>query len=170
MNSAWASKSAAYLRGATPVLITLSLMLPFTLPLGLPNADLLPAVMAMTAAYYWSIYRPELMPIGAVFLIGLLHDLLSSGPLGAMALALLALHLLAVSQRRALAGTSFWIIWLGYVVISPVIFCLLWLMLMLFHLRPLTPQPFLFQYLISAALYPVIAEFFNMARTRVLKI
>ncbi len=165
-----AGKLLKAVRSTGPVVLTLFFIFPFSLPLQISHLGLVATVVAMTSVYYWSIYRPELMPVGAVFLIGVFHDLLGGGPLGSMALTLLVLHLAALSQRRALAGKSSWIIWFGFCVIAAGTLALFWLMIMLFHQRLLHPEPLLVQYVLAVILYPLVAELFNGARISFLKV
>src|SRR3546814_20093008 len=37
---------------------------------------------ALMAIYYWAVVRPNMFPVYAVFVVGLLTDLLSAGPIG----------------------------------------------------------------------------------------
>ena len=104
--------------GTLPTLATIFLMAFFTLPIRLSFFELMPMLIAVASVYYWSIYRPEYMPIGAVFLLGLVHDFFSGGPFAATALALLALHLVTLTQRETLAGKSFIVIWLALVIVG----------------------------------------------------
>ena len=62
------------LRCMTPFVITLLLALMPMLPLHLPHeTDLVPAFTLM-AVFYWTVYRPDLMPASAVFAIGIIQD------------------------------------------------------------------------------------------------
>ncbi len=164
------SKFGIAFRSTIPALFTVVLMVIFTLPVNLPYLNLMPLVIAASAVYYWSIYRPELMPIGAVFIIGMVHDFFSDGPLAVVALALLALHLVTLTQRETLAGRSFLVIWLGFVLMAPILPVMLWVILMLYHGQILHPSPFFFVYFAAILIFPLIAEVFNIARIRLFKI
>jgi rod shape-determining protein MreD len=164
------SKIASALLSTVPTLLTILLMIFFTLPIRLPFFELMPMIIAVASVYYWSIYRPELMPVGAVFLIGLVHDFFSGGPFAVMALALLALHLVTLTQRETLAGKTFLVIWLSVVLVGLVPTLLVWIIYMIYFGQLLNPTTFVFQYMAVIILYPLLAEFFNVSRIRLLKI
>ncbi|MCF8495639.1 MAG: rod shape-determining protein MreD [Alphaproteobacteria bacterium] len=73
--------------------------------------------LVLTALYYWAVYRPTLVPVGGAFILGLLMDLLGGFPLGLNALIFTVVHWLATSQRRFLTAQSFFIVWLGFMVV-----------------------------------------------------
>src|SRR5262249_6990280 len=90
-----------------PFLLTFLLLLASAVPLPVPAyAAVAPSFLAM-AVYFWTLHRPNLMPSSAVFVLGLLQDLISGAPVGASAIVLLALRFAVLSQRRVLAGGSF---------------------------------------------------------------
>ena len=60
-------------------------------PLRVPDLSPIVPSLAIIAIYYWVIYRPDLMPGWAVFLLGLIQDLLGGGPVGVHALVFLLL-------------------------------------------------------------------------------
>src|SRR6185312_3601712 len=77
-----------------PLLLAIGLVLLVNLPVSL-TGRLLPApVLALAAVYYWVLVRPDLMPPPAVFIVGLLEDVLSGGPPGLWAAGFLAAYLL----------------------------------------------------------------------------
>ncbi len=77
--------------------------------------------------YYWSIYRPTLVPPILVFAAGLLFDLLSAAPLGLNAILLLAAHWIIADQRRFFMGQPFIVIWLAFGVLNTSIILIQWL-------------------------------------------
>ncbi|MBT4489218.1 MAG: rod shape-determining protein MreD, partial [Rhodospirillaceae bacterium] len=101
------NKVANFGRSGIPFAISVLLILTAILPYGLPKSSLAAPVLALISVYYWSVFRPELMPAGAAFLLGLMVDVLSGGPPGLNALILIIVHWAASGQRRALAGKSF---------------------------------------------------------------
>jgi rod shape-determining protein MreD len=96
----------------SPFAITALLVMAGVVPLGLPDlAPIFPA-LALIAVYYWAVHRPDLMPVWAVFLIGLFQDLLNGGPLGVGVIALLVVHAMVGSLRRYFVGASLPVLWL----------------------------------------------------------
>ena len=101
-----------------PFALTLALLLASVVPLPVPAyASVTPSFMVM-AVYFWTLYRPDLMPPAAVFAIGLLQDLLTGGILGINVIVLLALSAATGSQRRFLGVALFVTVWAGFVVNS----------------------------------------------------
>ena len=63
------------------------------------SASGLGAPLFLMAVYYWSAYRPTLVPLWFVFFMGLLLDLLSGAPIGLNALVLVCLLYTSPSPR-----------------------------------------------------------------------
>ena len=78
---AW-QKLEQFLRHAAPSLATFLLVLLSVTPLPIPSYGSVAPVLPMIAIYYWAAHRPDLLPFSVVFVAGLLHDILSGGPLG----------------------------------------------------------------------------------------
>ena len=97
-----------------------------------------PAYTAM-AAFYWAVFRPDLQPPFALFLVGVLQDILAATPLGMTALSLMIVHGLAVSQRRAFLGKPFVLAWFGFVLIHALAAFLVWFLASLLALRLVGP-------------------------------
>lgn len=66
--------------------------------------------------YFWTLYRPQLLPYSLVFLIGLSMDLLTGGLLGLHAFCFMVLAMVVRSQRRFLLGQSWHMVWAGFFV------------------------------------------------------
>jgi rod shape-determining protein MreD len=148
---------AAFARLCLPVAATVALILLSALPWGVPRLPSLEPILAIISVYYWAVYRPDLMPAGAAFLIGLVVDMLGGGPFGISALTLVLVQWIAIGQRRALIGKSFVIGWLGYLLISAGAVFVGWLFNSLFHARFLEPSPALATYVAGALVYPALA-------------
>lgn len=65
----------------------------------------------MIAVYYWSLFRPTMMPTWLAFAGGLCIDALTMMPLGLSALLLTALRKFMTLQRTYIINQPFWIIW-----------------------------------------------------------
>ena len=139
------------------------------LPLGLPHGAMVMPLFTVIGVYYWSIYRPDLVPAPLVFAIGLLHDLLAGGPIGLMALVLVALHGLCVAQRRVFVGKSFAVGWWGFAMVAVGVAGLDWLVASLYYLHFMNPRSLFVQLLLTVALYPALNWLFNRAEMTVLR-
>ncbi|MBT5195414.1 MAG: rod shape-determining protein MreD [Rhodospirillaceae bacterium] len=153
------NKVANFGRSGIPFAISVLLILTAILPYGLPKSSLAAPVLALISVYYWSVFRPELMPAGAAFLLGLMVDVLSGGPPGLNALILIIVHWAASGQRRALAGKSFAVGWLGYLLIAAGAAIINWFVASLFHATVIESVPLLVSHAIGTAAYPLVAIF-----------
>jgi rod shape-determining protein MreD len=139
------------------LLLIMAAMVPLRVPLLSPVIPALPLI----AVYYWSVYKPDLMPIWAIFLIGLFHDLLSAGPAGVGILSLLLVYGLVESLRRLLVGAGFLAIWLVFVPVAAAASLSTWLLTCLLtcliETRLFDLEPTLFQYFATIAGYPCLA-------------
>jgi len=59
------------------------------------------ALLPVSAIYFWSVRRPQLMPAGAAFACGLVLDVLTQGPLGVWSVAALLAASMGRRTRRA---------------------------------------------------------------------
>ena len=144
-------------RWSFPLCASVILMLLTGIPLGLPNqAALLPAV-ALISVWFWSLFRPGSMPPPVVFLIGLLLDLRGYLPLGAGVLTLLIAHGIALRWRRFLVEQGFTVTWIAFLPIALGGAAVIWLLTALLGFRLLPVLPALFQAVLTAVLYPVLA-------------
>ena len=98
-------------RNLFPFAFTLLLIMVGVIPLRLPDLSPIIPSLGLISIFYWGIYRPDLMPGWAVFLLGLVQDLLSGGPVGIYALIYLLLATAVGGQRRVLAAGSFTFVW-----------------------------------------------------------
>jgi rod shape-determining protein MreD len=132
-------------------------------PLGLPGQAEAQVVVALSAVYFWSLFRPASMPPVVVFLLGLLVDLLGFAPPGVGVLTLLIVHGLALRWRRSLVRQSFVVVWLVFAAVAAVAAALQWALISLlgFSLLPLGPA--LFEAELAAGLYPALAVLMTRA-------
>ena len=140
-----------------PVVLSVFLIFFAVLPYGLSKSALAAPILALISVYYWSVFRPDLMPASAAFLLGLLVDILSAGPPGLYALVFILVHLAASGQRRALAGKSFAVGWLGYFLIAAGAAVITWALASMFNATILDYRPILVIHAVGTAAYPLVA-------------
>ena len=158
-----------FARQLFPFALTVALLLVSIVPLRLPAySSVTPSFMVM-AVFFWTLYRPDLMPRSAVFVIGLLQDLLTGGTLGVSAIVLLALSAAITSQRRFLSGALFVTVWAGFVVNAAGAAILAWLLNTLATGAIYDPRPALFQYLFTVGLYPSFGWILVRAQRTILR-
>ncbi len=138
--------------GTTTFLFTLLSLLPFHVP---SFGSIAPS-FALMAVFHWTVYRPDLLPPSVVFFAGLLLDLLNGTPyVGLSALALLLVRTGVLSQRRVFSHRPFSVLWLGFFVAAACTFALEWAFVSLMQEHVMTPRPFVFQTLVTAACFPI---------------
>lgn len=156
-------------RRATPVALTILLVLIAVVPYRLPAFPAVTPAVALVAVYHWALYRPDLLPVGAVFLIGLLQDALTDVPLGVNAAILVAVHGIVTTQRRFFAGKGFPVTWFGFIVMAAAAFVASWILVCLFYLRLIAPAPLLFQLLMTIGIFPMLSWAFSRWQMAILE-
>ena len=144
-------------RHCFPAALTVLLLLVTAAPFRLPGQGELQNAAALGCVFFWSVYRPGAMPPPVVFLIGLLADLLDFAPPGVGVVSLLLAHGLAVKWRRHLVRQGFLMVWLAFAAVATGLAALQWLMISLLTVRLLPGGPVLFQAMLAAGLYPLLA-------------
>lgn len=144
-------------RTVLPLALTAFVLLLLSAPFGLPGQAALQPAWVLGCVYFWTIYRPASLPAAAVFLLGLLLDLLSQGPLGVETLLLLSVHGAALRLRRPLIRQGFGLVWLVFIAVSASFALAEWLLVSLLTWRALPPWPALFECALAVGMYPILA-------------
>lgn len=147
-------------RSISPFFVTLLLVLIGLVPLRMTGLSPILPPLALIGVFFWSAHRPDLMPIWAVFLIGLLQDLLTGSVLGPGIVGLLVAHALVVWQLRFFLAASFAVIWCAFMLVAAAAMAVTWLLTCVALLTYVDPAPLFFQYLVTLAFYPCLAWVF----------
>lgn len=139
-----------------PFLFTSFLVLLSTIPIHLPGYGQIGVNAGLIAIFYWAIYRPDLMPIIAVFVIGLWHDILTGLPVGLCTLIFLLTNSVLLSQRRFFQGKSFTIIWLSFSLVALSTGTFSWIIVCGLNVALISPLPVFFQALLTIGAFPFI--------------
>jgi rod shape-determining protein MreD len=156
-------------RGLWPFALTVLLVIASQIPLRIDALSPVMPAMALVAVYYWAVHRPDLMPLWAVFLIGLFQDLLSGGPLGVGIMMLLAVHAVVSAQRRFFASASFFLMWLIFALVAFGAQLFAWMLASALAGMVIQPRPAMFQVLMTIAVYPCLAWIFAQAQRSILR-
>jgi rod shape-determining protein MreD len=116
--------AASLLPIATTLLATVISIQPAQIP---GYAALTPAFTLM-AVFHWTIYRPDLLPPLALFLVGLTQDLLAGAPLGVTALILLLVRATVMPRRRHFVDRPFPFVWAGFTILAGGAMLFLWML------------------------------------------
>jgi rod shape-determining protein MreD len=157
-------------RGAIPLLLTLIVVIFNIVPLRLPDYSLMAPDFVLMAVYYWTVHRPDLMRPWSVFVIGVIDDVLSGTPLGVNALVLLFAHWAIVSQHKVFRSQSFALLWCGFALVASGAKILMILSALVTGYGLGDPSRLLMQYVLTVALYPIIALLMGRAQRALLPI
>lgn len=79
-----------------------------------PGMPMPPLLLSWGWVYYWSMFQPGRMPYALLAVSGVAQDVLLGFPLGASALALMALRAGASYLRRIIGAPNFMSTWMGF--------------------------------------------------------
>lgn len=150
----------SFARQLTPFGLTLILVMIGLVPSHLPGFAHVAPMLPLMAIYHWTIYRPELMPAAAVFVIGLVEDALVGTPLGVNALIFLIAYGIVLTQRRFFVGKSFPIVWLGFALVGAGVGVIQWALISAIHVVLVDGRAGFFQYLVTLGAFPFLSWFF----------
>ena len=153
-----------WVRHMVPISVTLLLLLLTAIPTHLPGFAGVAPVLPLMGVYYWAIYRPDLLPAWAAFLVGVLYDILAGTPLGVHALVLLLVQGVSAGQRRFFLGKSFMVAWWAFGLLAAGSAGLSWILVAILSGQILDPRPVLFQYVLTLGLFPLLT--WVLARTQ----
>ena len=138
-----------------PFLTTVLFAFFSVVPLDLPGFAVVMPAFALMAVFHWTVYRPDLLPLSAVFVSGLLLDLLNGTPyVGISALVFLIGRSAVMGQRKLFVNRPFAIVWLGFLVLAVGVFLLLWALVSALYASFIDLRPFVFQAVLTVACYP----------------
>ena len=157
------------LRGLAPFASILLLVFIGALPFPVPGLSPVMPALTVIAVYYWSIYRPDLLPLVATFFIGLVQDAIQGTPLGMSALVLLLVQGTVVSQRRFFRGKTFLVEWWGFMLVAPVAALIGWLLISAHAGTIVVPRPLGVRLVLTFAAYPCLSWLLGRFQHRLLR-
>jgi rod shape-determining protein MreD len=145
-----------WVRHLVPFGISLFLLLLTAVPTHLPGFAGIAPMLPLMGVYYWAIYRPDLLPAWAAFLIGILYDIVGGTPLGVNALVMLLVQGTAASQRKFFLGKSFAVTWWAFGLLTAGAIGASWLLVSMLIGRTIDPLPVMFEYLMTLCFFPFL--------------
>lgn len=142
-------------RRSFPLVTTFIASLAGLIAIPAPDYSQIAPAFVLIAVYCWSIWRPSLMPLLGVFLIGLFEDLMRGLPLGVTAILLLSTAAFVQSQRGFVFGKSFDLFWFVFALIAVAWLAIEWLILSSLLSDILDPTAAFFRTMITVGLLPV---------------
>jgi rod shape-determining protein MreD len=147
-----------------PVASTVVAILLSIQPIHIPGyAAVTPAFSLMTT-YHWTIYRPTLLPAPALFILGIMQDLLSGGLPGVTALLLLLSRAVVLRQRRHFVSRPFPFVWAGFTLVTGGAMLFLWALHSLLAAQLLDFRGTVFRAVLTVSLFPVASFLLGRAQ------
>lgn len=137
-----------------PIATTMLAAVVSILPLKIPGYAALTPAFTLMAAYHWTIYRPDLLPPLALFLIGLGGDLLVGSPVGVGALELLLVYTVVIGYRRYFVNRTFPFVWSGFTLLAGCAMFGLWALHCLLDATLLDIRSTIFRTVLTVAFFP----------------
>ncbi len=160
MTESFAQQLDLFARRLFPFSLSVLLVVLSVVPVPIPGYALVAPAFSLMAVYYWAIHGPDLMPPVAVFVIGLLQDILTGAPTGVSAFVLLLVYAAMRNQRRPFLGKPFLVMWFGFVVVAPAATFVEWLVASAAIGKLIPSHPTVVALLLTLALYPWVTWLF----------
>ena len=151
---------------ATPVLTIFVLSVFGILPVPLPLEFATTAPLALAGLFFWSVHRPDIIPLPICFALGLFNDLISGGPVGLWAIVFMLVHRFVNTERQILAGRIFVVVWFGFSIVTAASASAFWIVNMIYHMQLLSPIPAFLMAGLGIAIYPLVAWPLSLIRVR----
>ncbi|MDQ3124941.1 MAG: hypothetical protein M3Q74_04975 [Pseudomonadota bacterium] len=119
-----------------PALVTVAVTIILATPVELFGLNLPEPVIPMVLAFSWPLIRPTVTAPLVLTLLGLTLDVLTYGPLGLWALALLAIYAVVLASRSFLIGQDTAVLFVWYAACCTLAFLMAWLVVTLIARNP----------------------------------
>ena len=156
------------LKAAAPTLLGLMGVIVLALPIRLFEGFAPTPLIPLVVVFFWSVYGPDYLPPASVFVIGLLQDLLTGGPLGLWAVVYLVTQFVVLSQRSYFLGREQKVVWIGFAVVAVGASMILWLVMSLMSGALLPFFALTAQMAATVLIYPLFGMAFRQLHRRVL--
>lgn len=157
MTAAWFRHLDAQLRCCLPAITLLAALLIDQVPIPGEGVGRTGPLALLGVATFWSIYRPDLLPVPVVFVAGLVADALAGLPFGLTSLVLILVRAIVVGQQRFFLARSFPVVWACFTILATGALLLRWLLMSIWagHLFGLVPSAF--ELVATIVAYPLLS-------------
>lgn len=155
-------------KAMAPTLLGLLGVLMLAAPIRLFEGIAPTPIIPLVVVFFWSVYGPDYLPPFSVFLIGLLQDLLTGGPLGLWPAVYLLTQFVVLSQRAYFLGREQKVVWIGFALASTGAGLILWLVMSLMSGELLPVRYVIYQLAATVLIYPLFGAMFSELHRRVL--
>lgn len=127
------------------------------LPLPDPGPAAIAPHLTLAVVFFWCVHRPELLPPGAIFVTGLIGDVVAALPPGMNAFSLLIVPLMLRQAPTTAMARASSVVWAAFAVAAIVVGMVRWLLGTSFWESPLPIRPFLFEIAFTVAVFPLVS-------------
>jgi len=152
-----ASRHDGFAAGLLPIFTMVLLALVTVMPVKIPGYAAVTPLFVLMGAYHWTVYRPDLLPPVALFVLGCVVDLLAGAPLGVSSLVLLVVRTAVMRQRKFFVGRLFPFVWAGFALAAGAAAALQWALGCAINAGLFDPRSALLQWVLSVGAYPVVS-------------
>ncbi len=139
-----------------PMLVIYLLALFYLVPKHIGGLSAIMPPVHLAAVFIWAVLRPDDLSFILLALLGMIIDVATALPFGLSALTYTLFLLLIISQRRYIQNEGFATMW-GYFALTLLLLqIMLWTICSLFYNQLLPISACLWQWLITALLYPLL--------------
>ena len=156
-------------RQLAPFLSSVILVMFSALPVYLPGYGQVAVDVGLMTVFYWAIYRPDLFPVIAAFVLGLWQDILVGSPIGLHALILLLANWAIVSQRTFFQGKSFAVIWWCFSLVALTSALVSWILVCALNTTLVSSMAVLSQAALTVGIFPFMAWFLARAQHAIVR-
>lgn len=125
-------------------------------------SDVVRPYFILMGIYFWSIYRPTLLSILYVFVLGLLFDFILNYPIGLHSLLFIIVQWAVRNQRLFFLGQPYMIVWLGFSFTCLAVMLAEWLFFTVMKGGGFDMTTVFYGLLISTFIFPLITLLFNL--------
>jgi len=147
-----------------PIATTIAATMISIQPMQIPGYSALAPAFTLMAVYHWTIYRPELLPPLALFLVGVAQDLLAGAAVGTTALVLLLARAVVLRHRRHFVSRPFPFVWAGFTILTGGALGFLWALHCLLDGQLIDFRSTVFRAVLTVCTFP--AASFLLGRTQ----
>ena len=156
-------------RQLAPFLSSVILVMFSALPVYLPGYGQVVVDVGLMTVFYWAIYRPDLFPVIAAFVLGLWQDILVGSPIGLHAFILLLANWAIVSQRTFFQGKSFAVIWWCFSLVALTSALVSWILVCALNTTLVSSMAVIFQAALTVGVFPFMAWFLARAQHAIVR-
>ncbi len=132
--------------------------------LRIPGLSSISPDYGLCVLYFWTLYRPDLVPLSLLLGIGVLIDIVSGGVIGKTPFLWFLVYGIILSQRHFLIKANFVLLWAALGGLFLLEHGVEWISICLFKHKETSLVPFCISFLLTLGVYPFIS--FLLSRVR----